>query len=162
MNLFSRISTRIQESLEVFLNSFFPEELFIIILLNESCSSILNFMEVFRDNLHWSKELKLIFNLNKVIAGSGINTRHLNGNRNKITNNFLDDIFNTILSFIAYDWGIEYNFTILKVYFDVKHWRMTVMFIINNWDLIGHVSHWRINSFSNSFNNKSIYIIHIG
>ena len=161
MNLFTRIDSWIQESLEVFLNSFFPEELFILILLNESCSSIFNFMEVFGDNLHWSKELELIFNLNKVITSTRINTRHLNGNWNKITNNFLNYIFNAILSFIANDWRIEDNLTILKVYFDVKHRRMAVMFIINNWNLVSHVCHWRINTFSYSFNYKSIYIVHI-
>jgi hypothetical protein len=98
VTLLSWIDTRVEELLEAFLESLFPKELFVFVLVNEFRCSHFNVMEVIENDLHGTEQLELIFDLDKVVTLARIETSDLNCNRNEIIDNALDDIANTIAS----------------------------------------------------------------
>jgi len=66
--LLSWVLPSVEESLEVFLKSFLPEEFLVLVLSDEVLSSLLDFNHVVGDDLHASEKGKLILDFNQVVT----------------------------------------------------------------------------------------------
>jgi len=82
-------------------------------LINEFFGSILDIKEVLREGLESSIKDELIFDLNQVVTTLGIKSCHQTRDRNKIINDFLKDVLDTISFTILSDSWVEDNFSIL-------------------------------------------------
>jgi len=60
-----------------------------------------------------SENGELILNFWKVITTVGIESWHLDGERNEIIDNFLDDISDTVCFWGIIDWWVENDISIL-------------------------------------------------
>jgi len=124
-------------------------------------------MEVLLNDLHTSKKCELIFNFNKVITSSCVNTAwNLDGNRNEVIHNFLDDVSYTVLFVVALDWWVKYNGSlstreIFKINTNFKDWWVSMHSVILDIDLVSKVFHWTSNTLSNSLDYKPINIVNI-
>jgi hypothetical protein len=156
--LLSWIITRLQEGLETFIQSFLPEEFFIFVLINKLISGLLNLFEVLGELLHGSINDELIFDLNKIITESGIKSWNLNGQRNEIINDTLEDIFDSIFFTVAADTWVEDYFSINQVNSDVKDWWISVMFVVWNADLVGQEAHGFGDTRSNTLDDERVNV----
>lgn len=86
---------------------FFPQELLVVVFVNESGSSILNFIKALSDLIDRAEQFELILDFDQVITvvggvvrvlGSINTTRHHNSQRNEISNNLVDDVTDTIFT----------------------------------------------------------------
>lgn len=75
--LLSWVNTGAQELLEVFLKSFFPEELFVLILINEIICGLNDVVELVGNILHGAEKLELILDLDQVVSTVGVQSWHL-------------------------------------------------------------------------------------
>jgi len=155
---FSWVNTSLQECLETICKSFFPEELFILILVNELVGSILNLVEVIGELLHGSVDNVLILDLNKVITYSSIKSWNLNSKRNEIINNSLEDVSETILFTVAANTWIKDNFSIDQVNSDIKDWWIAMMSVVWNTDLVRQEAHGFGDTNSYTLNDKRVNI----
>jgi len=87
----------------------------------------------------------LVFDFNKIITivacGSwvltGVNTtRHHDGKGDKVSNNLVNDVTDTILTGIRADSWVEHDFSVLKVDFDIKNWGKSILSVVSNAELI--------------------------
>ena len=79
LSLLSWVITSHQEGLEALSKSLFPEELFVLVLVNEFCGSKLNLVEVVGEGLSSSINNEVILNLYKVISETSVKSWNLNG-----------------------------------------------------------------------------------
>jgi hypothetical protein len=129
---------------------FFPQEFLVVVFMNESGSSILNFIKALSDLIDRAEQFELIFDFDQVVTvvggivrvlGSINTTRHHNSQRNEISNNLVNDVTDTIFTVVRLDSWFELNLSIFKVDFNVKDWGKTIMSIIMNRKLIFQVLH---------------------
>jgi len=109
--------------------------------------------------LHGTEELELILDLNQVITRIGVQSWHLDANRDKVVQDFLDDISNTILSAVGLNSWVKDDISISQVNLDVEHWWKSLMFVVGDADLVGKVVHGSLNSLSHTFDNQSVDIV---
>jgi len=128
----------------------FPQEFLVVVFMNESGSSILNFIKALSDLIDRAEQFELIFDFDQVVTvvggivrvlGSINTTRHHNSQRNEISNNLVNDVTDTIFTVVRLDSWFELNLSIFKVDFNVKDWGKTIMSIIMNRKLIFQVLH---------------------
>jgi hypothetical protein len=147
MLCFSWILTSVEESLETLSKGLFPEEVHLFVLINEGFGGEFDFMEVVLDYLHGTIELELIFDFNKIITSSGIDTAwNLDGNRNEVINELLEDISDTILACVRLDCGVEddSSLAVLEVFqvnSNLKDWWIAVDSVVLDVDLVSKVFH---------------------
>jgi hypothetical protein len=129
---------------------FFPQELLVVVFVNESGSSILNFIKALSDLIDRAEQFELILDFDQVITvvggivrvlGSINTTRHHNSQRNEISNNLVNDVTDTIFTGVRLDSWFELDLSIFKVDFNVKDWGKTIMSIVMNRKLIFQVLH---------------------
>jgi len=129
---------------------FFPQEFLVVVFMNESGSSILNFIKALSDLIDRAEQFELIFDFDQVVTvvggivrvlGSINTTRHHNSQRNEISNNLVNDVTDTIFTVVRLDSWFELNLSIFKVDFNVKDWGKTIMSIVMNRKLIFQVLH---------------------
>jgi len=129
---------------------FFPQEFLVVVFMNESGSSILNFIKALSDLIDRAEQFELIFDFDQVVTvvggivrvlGSINTTRHHNSQRNEISNNLVNDVTDTIFTVVRLDSWFELDLSIFKVDFNVKDWGKTIMSIIMNRKLIFQVLH---------------------
>jgi len=129
---------------------FFPQEFLVVVFMNESGSSILNFIKALSDLIDRAEQFELIFDFDQVVTvvggivrvlGSINTTRHHNSQRNEISNNLVNDVTDTIFTVVRLDSWFELDLSIFKVDFNVKDWGKTIMSIVMNRKLIFQVLH---------------------
>lgn len=129
---------------------FFPQELLVVVFVNESGSSILNFIKALSDLIDRAEQFELILDFDQVITvvggvvrvlGSINTTRHHNSQRNEISNNLVNDVTDTIFTLVRLNSWFELDLSVFKVYFDVKDWGKTIMFVVMDRKLIFQVLH---------------------
>ena len=104
-------------------------------------------MEVVLDNLHITEELELVLDLYEVVTRPGVDTpRDLNGNRDEIVDNLLEDISDTAVLRVGLDGWVEDDgplavVKVLEVDSDLKDWWVTVNGVVSDVDLVCKVSH---------------------
>lgn len=80
---------------------FLPQELLVVILLQEVVSGLFDLVEVVGDILELSHKLELILDFIEEITISGVETGHLSGKRDEIFNDLVDDVTDTVKTLIA-------------------------------------------------------------
>lgn len=129
---------------------FFPQEFLVVVFMNESGSSILNFIKALSDLIDRAEQFELIFDFDQVVTvvggivrvlGSINTTGHHDSQRNEISNNLVNDVTDTIFTVVRLDSWFELDLSIFKVDFNVKDWGKTIMSIVMNRKLIFQVLH---------------------
>ena len=72
MLLLSWVNTGVKEDLKTLCESFFPEELLVLILIDEIISGLNDVIELVGNILHCTEKLELILDLNQVVTGIGV------------------------------------------------------------------------------------------
>jgi len=70
--LLSWVNTGVKEDLKTLCKSFFPEELLVLILIDEIISGLNDVIELVGNILHCTEKLELILDLNQVVTGIGV------------------------------------------------------------------------------------------
>ena len=73
-----------------------PEDLLVLILINEISGGLNDVIELIGNILHSTKEIELILNLNQVVTRVGVKSWHLNRDRDEVVQNLLDDVSDSI------------------------------------------------------------------
>jgi hypothetical protein len=157
--LLSWALSSVQESLEALFKSFFPEELLVLVLVNEIVSGLHNIIELVSDILHGSEQLELIFDLNQVVTRVGVNSWHLDRDGDEIIQDLLDDISDASSLGTAFDRWVKNNFSVSKVNLDVEHWWEKMVLVVRNTDLVSKVLHRGLNGFCDSSNDQAIDVV---
>jgi hypothetical protein len=138
------IGTLTQEVLERCLNFFLPEEVPLAVLVEERASLGGNLIQVVGDLLHSSKELELVLNFNQVISSSCfliVDTLNLNSNRNEVIYELIQNISDSRLAVIAANRGLEGEFIIYQINFEIEDGRPHVLNVKFDVDLVTQVLH---------------------
>lgn len=145
VSLLSWVNTSIKESLEAIFKGFFPQELFVSILVDEVHGGELNVLNVLIDNLHCTEEGELILDLDKEISSNVTSGRvksiDLDSNGDEIIHNTLDKIFDTSFLAVRLNGWIKDNISIKEVDLDIEHWWELMVSIVVNVDLVGKIFH---------------------
>ena len=113
MFLLTWIISCVQEFLETLWKGLFPEELLVLVLINELPGSFLNVEEVLGESLESSIKDELIFDLNQVITALCVESYHQPRDRNEIINDLLQDIFDSVLLLVGCDSWVKDDLSIL-------------------------------------------------
>lgn len=109
--------------------------------MNECSSSIFNLIKTTGDLANAAEKLELILDFNKIITivlwvvrvlGSINTTWHHDSKRNKISNDLVDDVTDTIFTRVRLNGWVELNFTVFKVNLDVEDWWAIVVPVVSN------------------------------
>lgn len=161
---FLKIFTTFKEFLERLFEVFFPEEVPLSELIKEGRSLASDLVHVVLDVLEASKQTELILDFNKVISSTTIlviKARNLDSNRDEVTDDFINNISNTVVLIVALEAGNEIQISINKVDLDLEDRSPHVIYVSLNVDLFGEVLHRCANSHSDSLNEKAIAEVNV-
>lgn len=114
------------------------------------------------DALNLTEELELILDLDQVVTGGRVETlRHLDGERDEVLHDQVNDITDTVLAFIAANGGVKLNFAIGEGHFDVKDGSQAVLHVVLVANLLSHVGHGGVNTIGNTLNDKTIDVVDV-
>lgn len=108
--------------------------------------------------MHCSIDDILIFDLYQVITLSSINSNNLNGKRNEIINNTLENVLDTITFSVASDGWVKDDFSINQIDSNIENWLETMVFVVWNTDLISEIAHGFYNTISDTVNDQGVNI----
>jgi hypothetical protein len=97
------VNSGVQESVETLLESLFPKELLVLVLVNEILCSLHDVVELVGHILHGSEQLELILDLNQVVTSVGVKSWHLNGDGDEVIQDLLNDISDSVTLRVALD-----------------------------------------------------------
>jgi hypothetical protein len=141
VNLFSRIITLVNKGSKVLSQSFLPQELEILVLVNEVSGGIFNLSEVVSHDLEITKKIKLILDFNQVVTVAGIETHHLDGERDEVIGYLHDDITNTVSTLARLNGRLELDITVSEVNLDIKHWWKLIVLVVLDANLVREKIH---------------------
>jgi hypothetical protein len=104
--LIIEVGSCLKEGVERFINSLFPQEFPLAVLVQEFRSSISDFIEVAADVFHSVEKLELISNFNEVITASSVfvvKTGNLDSNRDEIVRDFVEDVSDTVVLLVRFN-----------------------------------------------------------
>ena len=78
-----------------------------------------------------------------------------------MSDNHIDDVSDTVLTAVAADRWFELYDSVLEEYFDIKDRGEVILLIILDVNLLGKVSHRRVDSLSDSFNDVTIDVAEV-
>jgi hypothetical protein len=162
VSLLTWVDTSVKESLEVLLKSFFPEEFFVLVLVDELVGGSLDVTEVMGDDLDRSEEIELILDLNQVITGVRVETGHHDRDGNEIVHDVLENVSDTASSGVAANGWVEDDLTVSQVDLDVEHWWEVVLPVVSNADLVGQECHGGNDTLGDTLNDESVDVINVG
>jgi hypothetical protein len=141
VNFFTRIITLFDERAEVLSKSLLPEELEILVLVDEVTGGILNLGQVVSHHLESAEELELVLDLNQVVTVTGVETWHLDGKGDEVVCYLHDYVTDTVASVAGLNRRLELDVAVTQVDLDVKHgWQLVVLVELNA-NLVREVAH---------------------
>ena len=78
---------------------------------------------------------------------------HLDGQRDKLTNNRVNNIANTVFILVAGNGGVELHGAVLKRHLNVEDRGEHVVLVVFDRDLFRQVSHRRVNTVGDTFDD---------
>jgi len=124
-------------------------------------------VHVVLDVLKGSEKHELVLDFNKVITGTAIlvvKAGNLDGNRDEIADDFVDDVSNTVVALVALERGNEVQVgfrAVNEVHLNLKDRSPHVVDVSLDADLLAQVVHGGVNSDGNALDQEAIAEINI-
>lgn len=139
--------------------------------MDESFGGVLNFVESLGDLVDRNEQLELVLDFNQivtVVAGSSrvlgsINTAgHHDSKRDKVSDDLVDNVTNTVLTRVGADSRVEHNIAVLKVYLNVEDGLEAVQLVVGNVELVLEEDHRAIDTIGDTIDNKTVNVVLVG
>jgi hypothetical protein len=153
--------TGVEEVLEADLELFLPQELLVVVLLEEVVGSLLDFVQVVGHVLELAHQKELILDFVQEITVGGVKTGHLGGQGDEILNNLVDDVTDTVLALIAHNGGFKEHVVALEVHLDVEDGLEAVVLIVLDGELLQEVLHRAVDTFSDAVDDEAVEVVDV-
>jgi hypothetical protein len=108
-----------------------------------------------------SHKRELILDFIQEITIGGIETGHLGGQRDKILNNLVDNVADTVLSIIANDGRLKEHVVSFEIYLNVENRRQAMVLVVLDRQLVQQVLHRTVDTFGNSLDNEAVQVVDV-